>query len=142
MTDPLDISDCADCLCLASRRAALAITRTFERRLRPHHMRIAQFSMLTNLALRGPMAIGVLAAWLGVERTTLTRNLALVEAAGWVETASGEDARSRIVSLTASGRQKLEETYPAWREAQAEVTKRIGAGPTATLRQLSGQFTG
>jgi hypothetical protein len=91
-----DLSECRDCLCLASRRAAREITRSFDRLLRPHGLRVTQFSILVML-MRGPLTIGELAEKLGVERTTLSRNLALIESSSWVKIRQGDDARSRIV---------------------------------------------
>jgi len=129
--------ECADCLCLASRRAALAITRAFERNLRPHGIRITQFSALTALLLRGPMTIGALADFLGLDRTTLTRNLKLIEDRRWVSVHAGEDARSRVVEVTAAGRRKVDTVYPAWREAQATAAKTLGSSGVSALRDLA-----
>jgi len=55
-----DLAECADCLCLASRRAR-RITRTFDRELRPYGLRATQFTVLVMLFLRGDMTIGQLA---------------------------------------------------------------------------------
>jgi DNA-binding MarR family transcriptional regulator len=62
-----------------SRRAARAIARAFDRQLRPHGIRTTQFSLLAILELKGPQSIGSLADAVGADRTTLTRNLALLE---------------------------------------------------------------
>jgi DNA-binding MarR family transcriptional regulator len=102
-----NLRECADCLCLASRRAARRITRAFDRELRPHGMRATQFTVLAMLSLRGAMTIGELAEALGAERTTLTRNLALIENASWVRIQPGEtDARARVVTITDHGRRE------------------------------------
>jgi DNA-binding MarR family transcriptional regulator len=59
---------------------------------------------------------------LGVERTTLTRNLRPLEAKGWVVGASDRaDQRVRRVELTAKGRAAAAKALPAWRRAQAGV---------------------
>ena len=137
MTEASDLMECADCLCLASRRAARVMTRGFERRLRQHGIRIGQFSVLTALILKGPMMIGALADFLGVERTTLTRNLALIEAQGWVTIDTGGDARARLVEVTGAGRLKVDETLPAWREAQRAAADAIGPAGVAALQRVS-----
>jgi DNA-binding MarR family transcriptional regulator len=129
-----DLSECAECLCLASRRAARALTRAYDRRLRSEGIRATQLSVLVVLALRGPTRIGVLADSLGLERTTLTRNLALLEKRKWVKVRMGEDARARIAELTAVGRRKAEAVVPAWREAQAAATGALGEEGAAALR--------
>ena len=101
LSTPPTLIECADCLCLASRRAARRITRVYDRELRPHGLRVTQFTVLVMLSLRGAMTIGELAEALGAERTTLTRNLALIEAVSWVKIQPAEeDARSRVVTLT------------------------------------------
>jgi DNA-binding MarR family transcriptional regulator len=132
-----DLAECADCLCLASRRAARAITRAYDKELRPHGIRTTQFSVLTNLALRGTLTIGDLADALGVERTTLTRNLALIEERGWVRIRSGDDARARHVEITAKGRAALNQALPAWRAAQRAASAAFGETGTAALLKLA-----
>lgn len=132
-----DIAECAQCLCLASRKAARSITRAFDRKLRPFGIRATQFSALTNLSLRGALTIGELANFLGVERTTLTRNLELLEAKGWVKIEVGDDARARVVSITRKGRAAIAASIGAWREAQGAALAKIGASGAKAIRALA-----
>jgi DNA-binding MarR family transcriptional regulator len=134
-------TECGDCLCLASRRAARSITRLFDRKMRASGLRATQFSILAMLTLTGPTSIGHLAEGLGMERTTLTRNLALIEAQRWVTIQPGDDARARIVSVTSKGRAAVEAALPAWRQAQASAAAAIGQSGVAALRALSRKFT-
>ncbi len=129
----VDLSACKDCHCLAARRHARAITRLFEEKLRPHRLRATQFSVLAALALKGPMPVKELAETLGLERTTLTRIGAVLERHGWVSIVQTDDARERPFRLTGAGRRKLESAFPAWKEAQDLVDRRL-AGP---VRQMS-----
>lgn len=133
MRAPVNLSACRACHCLAARRHARAITRLFEGRLRPHGLRATQFSVLAALALKGPTPVTELAQTLGLERTTLTRIGALLERNGWVSTARSDDARARPLRLTAAGRRKLEGAFPAWKEAQDLVDRRLAA-PVRPLR--------
>ena len=133
-----NLIECADCLCLASRRAARQITRVYDRELRPYGLRVTQFTVLVMLSLRGAITIGELAAALRVERTTLTRNLALIEAESWVKIQPAEkDARSRVVTVTDKGRVVVAEAFPAWRKAQNSLTEAIGVDGASALRGLS-----
>src|ERR1700746_1739432 len=104
MTDPVDLSLCADCHCLAARRSARKITRIFDEHLRPHGLRATQFSVLAALALGGGTPVSRLADALGIERTTLTRSTAILERRGWAESDPSGDARMRPIKLTRSGR--------------------------------------
>jgi DNA-binding MarR family transcriptional regulator len=137
MTTEADLLETAQCLCLASRRAARAITRRFDAALRPHGIRATQFTLLAALALKGPLSIGALAEIMGADRTTLTRNLAVAESQSLVRIASGQDARARIATITARGRQTFTRAFPAWRETQSELTDGIGMKTADTIRQLS-----
>jgi DNA-binding MarR family transcriptional regulator len=129
--------ECADCLCLASRRAARGITRAFDKQLRAHGIRVTQFSLLAVLELKGPQSIGDLANTLGADRTTLTRNLALIEARSLVKIRPGDDARAKIVAIMPKGRATLARAFPVWRKVQAELTASIGNPLADSLRRLA-----
>jgi DNA-binding MarR family transcriptional regulator len=137
MTARPEFSETAQCLCLASRRAARAITRAFDKELRPHGLRSTQFSLLAVLELKGPQTIGALAGVLGTDRTTLTRNLALVEDQALIRIRPGEDARARVVAITPKGRRTVQAAFPGWRTVQAALAESIGATTADSLRQLS-----
>lgn len=139
-TPPL--AETAQCLCLASRRAARTITRAFEKELRAHGLKATQFSLLAALALKGPQTVGALAEFLCVERTTLTRNLAVVEARGLVASARGRDPRSRAVGITDEGRTLLERAFDDWRRVQSTLTASLGAEAADILRTLAGSAVG
>jgi DNA-binding MarR family transcriptional regulator len=128
MDTAMDLSACKACYCLAARRAARAITRLYEKKLRPHGLRATQFSILAALALKGPTPVSELAELLGLERTTLTRSAALLERNGWIATAPSEDARKHPLRLTEAGRRKLEGAFPAWKEVQELVGQKIADG--------------
>jgi DNA-binding MarR family transcriptional regulator len=120
-----------ECHCLAARREARAITRTYDDHLRRHGLRATQFSVLAVLELSGPTPISELAESLGMERTTLTRSAALLERRGWIATGGAADRRQRRLRLTASGRRKLHSAFPAWKAAQDAVTEGLDGSPLA-----------
>jgi DNA-binding MarR family transcriptional regulator len=127
------------CLCLAARRAARAITREFDQALRPCGLRATQFTLLSALHLAGPQAIGALAELLSSDRTTLTRNLAVLAQRGWVTFKHDrDDARIRIAAVTAKGTHAVTAALPAWRATQQRLTAEIGARTAASLRKLAG----
>ncbi|MGH6990589.1 MAG: MarR family winged helix-turn-helix transcriptional regulator [Stellaceae bacterium] len=131
MDDVSEFRDCAGCVCAGVRRAARVVTQHYNRKMRATGLRGTQFSVLTSLARRGPMPVSRLAAYLGVERTTLTRNLRPMATKGWIEIGDSKDRRVRAVAITASGRAMARAALPAWREAQATV------GPTLKESRLA-----
>jgi DNA-binding MarR family transcriptional regulator len=127
------------CLCLASRRAARAITQQFDRALRAHGIRATQFTLLAVLELKGPQSIGALADLLGADRTTVTRNLAVAEQQSLVGVSPGEDARARIASITTEGRRILRRAFTTWRAVQESLTRAMGRETADSLRRISGE---
>lgn len=127
----LDLSPTRDCHCLGARREARELTRRYEEKLRPHGLRVTQFSILAALGQMGPTPITDLAGVLGLERTTLTRSADVMEENGWIEDAPSDDGRKRPLRLTGEGRAKVEAAFPAWREVQEQVSRERD-GPTGT----------
>ena len=135
--DVTDYMACASCFCLASRQAARRITRLYDSRMQPSGIRATQFTVLSQLMLRGEMPIGKLASILGMERTTLTRNLTLLEQQKWISSKAGDDPRSRMLAITAQGRGMVRRGFPHWSKAQAQVGKMLGADGQAALKLLA-----
>jgi DNA-binding MarR family transcriptional regulator len=99
-------------------------------------IRVTQFTILSQLMLRGEMPIGKLAGILGMERTTLTRNLTLLEQRKWISIKAGDDPRSRMIGITAHGRGIVRRGFPHWSKAQTQVSKMLGADGQAALKIL------
>jgi DNA-binding MarR family transcriptional regulator len=118
------------------RRLARAMSRLYDQHLAAAGLKTTQYSVLAH-ASRAALPVAELADRLGMERTTLTRNLKPLCEAGWVELAAGRDARQRIVTLTAAGRAKLKAAWPAWRAAQDAFEQQVGID---TVRELHDQL--
>src|SRR5919199_1509329 len=92
-----ELRECGNCYCFGLRRAARIVTQHYDRHLRPAGLRATQFTILATLAQTGPMPLSRLARRLGLERTTLTRNLRPLEAKGWLTVNVEEDRRVHMV---------------------------------------------
>lgn len=118
--------------------------RQLMRRLAQHYdaevaqsgIKTTQYALLARIAERGPMRPVDLAQVLKMTPSTLSRNLQPLAAAGWIEIAPGEDARSHHVSITPAGRAKRDEARQHWRVAQRALNARVGAGRVAALHEL------
>ena len=77
---------------------------------------------------------------MGLERSTLGRNLRVLQAEGLVALAEGDDQRNREVLLTAAGKQLLQAAHPAWERAQADLVDRLGGGQRDQLVRLLNQL--
>ena len=109
------------------------MAQVYDGYLKPSGLTNTQFALLSKTANQGPLSITELAAHLGLDRTTLTRNLRLVKHRGFVEVGAGKDARSRNVSITVQGTAVLDEAFPLWKQAQTRVVKTLGPDRWGTL---------
>lgn len=134
MVSPRDeLTECADCACFAVRRAARVITQHYDRSLRPSGLRVTQFTLLTMLALAGPLPLSRVADRLGMERTTLSRNLQPLLTKGLVTVRHGDDHRVRTITITAKGRRSAVAALPHWRKAQRALAGHLTGGVLASL---------
>jgi DNA-binding MarR family transcriptional regulator len=119
--------DRVGCLCANVRRAALALTSLYDEALAPHGLKVTQFSLLRAIERHGEPNLTELARATGLDRSTLGRNLRVLEQAGVVALSPGEDQRDRVVALTARGRARVRAAARAWAEVQETLSRTLGA---------------
>ncbi|WJN58066.1 MULTISPECIES: MarR family winged helix-turn-helix transcriptional regulator [unclassified Pseudomonas] len=124
------------CLCTKLRRASRGVTRIYDEALADVGLNAAQFSLLRYLQRLGQPSISALAEAMGLDRSTLGRNLRVVEGRGLLQLGGGTDQRSRQVALTDAGVRVLEQGAPLWERAQQELALRLGADKRAELMAL------
>ncbi len=116
------------CTCLNLRKATRAVTQFYDDVLRPTGLRMTQFSLLMLIRGAGRVRITDLAEAAVMDRTTLKRNLALLERDGLVRIEPGDDARVREVVLTKMAETRLVAAFPYWERAQTRITGKLGQG--------------
>lgn len=121
------------CTCFNLRKAARAVTQLYDDALRPSGLRATQFSLLTTIGLARRVSISELADLAVMDRTTLARNLTLLEREGLIRSEAGDDARVREVSLTPTAREKLAVARACWLKIQGQMVDRLGNGRTERL---------
>ena len=118
--------DDVSCYCANLRRAALAATALYDDALAPHGMKVTQFSLLHAVERRGKANLTALAAGTGLDRSTLGRNLRVLEGLGLVTLSPGDDQRDRVASLTPRGRTRLRAATRTWKELQESLAATLG----------------
>ena len=105
------------------------MTQHYEASFRGTGLRATQFTVLATLAQTGPLPLTELAGMLGLERTSLTRNLRPLEIKGLVRDHTDEDQRVRRIAITGKGERTARAALSAWNRAQStvgEVLRRTG----------------
>lgn len=125
----------AECLGTRVSRLHRVVTRRYEEALRPHGLAIPQLEILSYLVLAGdPARPSDLAAVLLADRSTISRNLAVLQQRGWVRPAStSATGRSMTVTATDSGAAALAAARTAWTEVQTAVRAQLGNQASRTL---------
>ncbi|MGE8499568.1 MAG: MarR family winged helix-turn-helix transcriptional regulator [Pseudomonas sp.] len=128
------------CLCTKLRRASRGVSKFYDDALAGVGLSVAQYSLLKNLQRLQQPSITSLADAVGLERSTLGRNLRVLEGKGLVLLEGGEDQRNRLVLLTEQGRVCLEQALAAWEQAQEQLAARIGPEQKAALLAVLDQL--
>jgi DNA-binding MarR family transcriptional regulator len=114
------------CACHKVRMAARAVTRAYDETLRPTGLRASQLSVLVAVGTGEAPSIAALAQVLGMDRSTLTRNLGPLEKEGLVKVGLEGWRRSRSLEITKKGQSRLREALPLWQKAQDMLKGRLG----------------
>lgn len=114
------------CVCRKSRETARKISRIYDDRLQPAGIKATQFTMLAAISLQGNATLTELAETLGMDRTTLSRNLKPLERNDLIEVSAEGYRRARSTNITNKGIAVMEKALPLWSSAQRRLKKRIG----------------
>jgi DNA-binding MarR family transcriptional regulator len=122
------------CACNGLRRVTRGVTALYDAALAPSGLKVTQLPILVALGSAGDLPITTLAGALALDRTTLTRNLHVLEQRGLVCVASSDDdARVRMASLTPGGAEALSGALARWEDVQRTVRERFGEQRLRTL---------
>lgn len=126
MPKELDFSARQNCVCFNLRRVARVVTQFFDTEMRRHGIRSTQGTLLSALLITGTSTMADLSEFLGMERTTLLRNIRPLERDGLVSVEGGGQGGFVELSLTAKGCKRIEKLAPAWESAQRTAVEVLG----------------
>jgi DNA-binding MarR family transcriptional regulator len=125
-----------NCAALRARMAARKLSRAYDRALKPVGLKITQFTLLIAIEERRAKSLTALADMLALERSSLVRNVKLLEEEGLIEAEPTGQGRSLGLALTKKGRKLLTEALPLWRQAQDDVEGNLGAAWPGVKKSL------
>lgn len=129
------LEDSGLCVCGNLRMAARLVTSFYDAALRPCGIEANQMAMLWIAFSNGALPGSELARQAGMDQSTASRNLAVLQARRLVRTVpSPDDRRQRLVVLTRAGRATLLRAYPRWKAAQRQLAE--GAAPLGDVVAL------
>lgn len=126
MKKELNFGTMGNCVCSNLRAVTRAVTQFFDTEVRQHGIRPTQTPILGALQAKDGWGMAELSDWLGMERTTLLRNLRPLQRDGLVRAKGGGRGGHVDLEITEKGRTALAKLLPAWRHAQDKVVAILG----------------
>ncbi|MCJ2064965.1 MarR family transcriptional regulator [Methylobacterium sp. J-088] len=111
----------ANCLVLNTVAAARTLLRRGDAAFKPFGVTVQQFSLLAAIRFNPETPVAVLARRILLDRTSLTRNLDLLEQKNLVERVADTDTSARLCRLTQDGSVLLDQLLDVWQRAQADI---------------------
>ena len=125
-----------DCTSFKARKLDRLLARLYDTTLAEANLKATQFTMLVHISRYAPISVNDLAEKLGLEQSSLSRNLKFAQEQGWVKITPGKDARMRMVSNTPAGNKKHQTAKRLWERQQKSVIDLLGAKRTTALNNL------
>lgn len=120
------------CTCFHLRRATRRVSQIYDRELAAVDLSLNEYSILRRTS-ESPRSLSDLADALGMDRSTLSRNIKPLLDEDWLREARGDDARQRLLVLTDKGRERLQLARPHWKRAQKQIDQAFGVDEVAQL---------
>lgn len=124
------------CMCIDFRTVANRLTRLYDSAMAPSGMTVTQFSQLNAIqTLDGP-TLNELAEEIALDRSTLGRNVRVLEKLGFVSLSPGADARTRVIRVTRAGQAAFKRAIPLWKSVQTGLLESLGPENQTQLDEL------
>ncbi len=112
------------------------MTAIYDEALGPVGINLAQFSLMRKIGRLEHSSLTALATAVGLDRSTVGRNVHVLERLGLVVIEAGNDHREATVRLSAAGGEALGRAQPLWHKAQDRVRAAFGITAIERMRDL------
>lgn len=116
-----------NCIDFNLRKVTRTVNQFYDSKIRKSGVTVTQHTLLTIIKMTQPITITKLSDIAVMDRTTLARNLKLLEKKCLVKINPGQDRRKRLIGLTEAGQNTLKKSFPLWKNAQTELLDGFGS---------------
>lgn len=140
---PQNIADIPNiCVAYNLRKVSRQVTKFYQERIKVAGLEGTQFPLLLAIKLNQPISITALANILHIDRTTLSRNLKVLEKNRHIFMGyQDKDNRQKTVALTAQGLELFDTTFPLWQKAQDDIVNKFGKKKWTEMLELLDQIS-
>lgn len=127
------------CYCTNLRRSANAISDFYDASLKNAGLTVAQYYLLVNLSRLGSANITRWAEQVGLDRSTMVRNIKLLQTRDFVKIAEGH---GKVFTLSPAGKRVMELAAPLWQKAQEQIEAILGKDDADAVFHISEKLQG
>ena len=124
----------SSCYCTNLRRSTNVVSAFYDSILSEVGLTVAQYYLLVNLSRLGTVNITHWAKAVGLDRSTMVRNIKLLQNRGLVEIVDGH---GKTFALSSEGTMILEKAMPQWEKAQMQIEKILGKEDVEAIFRIS-----
>jgi DNA-binding MarR family transcriptional regulator len=124
------------CLVLNTVAAARVLLRRYDQKLKPYGVTVQQFALMAAVRHNPDQPVASLAPKVALDRTSLLRNLDLLERKGLIARAPAS-GNARLCQLTGAGDRLLEALLVEWVAAQDHLMSRLSEGEADIYLQVA-----
>ncbi len=121
------------CACAEARRVARVITQFYDSKLRSAGLEAPQYTLLMTVEQMGSCSPVDLGRYHSLDKTTVSRNLKVLERNGWIESSIAKDRRKYLLRLTPAGYKRLTDAKLEWAKAQEQLRAKMTAAEWAAM---------
>ena len=129
-----------NCIGFRLRLLDRVVARIYDDALRAHELRRTQLDLLAALQRFGPASPAQLIRILGLEKSSLSRNLRRLIKRDFVAELPGADRRCHLLDLTEDGHRQLSSALPDWQRGQTGVEQLLGDESGEAIRRMARHY--
>ena len=127
----------SECYCTNLRRSANAISDFYDEGLKETELTISQYYLLINLRRLNSANITHWAECVGLDRSTMVRNIKVLQSRGFIESAEGQ---GKTFKLSETGEKALDAAAPIWSMAQKKIEAFLGEDDSRAILRIGSKL--
>ena len=127
----------SECYCTNLRRSANAVSSFYDEKLKEAGITVSQYFLLINLQKLKKANITHWAEFVGLDRSTMVRNIKVLLSHDLIEQTAGS---GKTFQLSATGEKALSCAIPLWETAQKELEEHLGEEDSKAILRLESKL--
>ena len=124
------------CHCYAIRQVSTKITQIYDEALLESGLKITQYAILRYISFLKNTNLMKLSISMGYNRSTLGRNIRILERKELIYLDKGKDKRELNIRITKYGLKILNVATKCWIKINTEITKKLGVNKKKMIEEI------